>query len=255
MHEEPPPPLSPEDTLRVLLAVAGTQSMLVGGQAVAWWVTVYGDRLPELGDREHMFVSQDVDFLGSRHDATVCASGLGGRVRIPDAMTLVSPAVNTAVVAWRDSDGREREVDFLGVVYGVKSRDARTLAVPFDVAGSTLYVLHPVLTLISRFANCVGLPGYADELHVEQARVSVLTAREWLIDHAETDPRAALKEVERLFRFATTRTATSAWQKFELEAFHAIQPIEHLPMRFRTTRYPQMQKIIRAARRPKAQSE
>ena len=66
------PPLSREDAYRVFASVLGTDAVLVGGQAVAFWAELYLDqgRLPELDRGTGIYVSRDVDFLGGERPAS-----------------------------------------------------------------------------------------------------------------------------------------------------------------------------------------
>lgn len=69
---EAPPPLAREDAYRVFASVLGTDAVLVGGQAVAFWAEFYLDqgRLPELDRGTGIYVSRDVDFLGGERPAS-----------------------------------------------------------------------------------------------------------------------------------------------------------------------------------------
>ena len=72
------PPLASEDAFELLgPALPGGAIVLVGGQALIYWLTYYRDRVEAL--RQISFVtSDDVDFYGTQDDARRMAEALAG---------------------------------------------------------------------------------------------------------------------------------------------------------------------------------
>jgi len=141
-------------------------------------------------------------------------------------------------------------VNVLTSPYGVKAREALDTALVVDLAGGvSIRVLHPVLCMESRFANIAGL-GRTDPKELHQARASIVCAREYIAELAAgSEVRDALALAERVFRFASRgRHARAAFAAHGLDAFAAVTPHPRLPDRFRTTRYPQMCRIIATSR-------
>lgn len=242
------PPLSREDALRVVASVMGTKAVLVGGQAVAWWAAYYvrQQRIPELTSETEMYVSKDIDFLGDAQDARACAQALGGVCHVPDDLSWDTAPVSAAQVHFVDGQEEDRDVDFLFNLCGVQdSRSIQKRADRFETDEGTVYVVDAITCMKSRFANVITL-GRRDAKSLQQARVAVWAAREWLVDRAEEDgARPALREIRDVFRFARHHPhARQVALRHGIEAFDAIKPHDGLPARFHTDAYPRMRARI-----------
>lgn len=247
-------PLSREDVYRVLESVRGTPAVLVGGQAVAFWAEHYRGqrRLPELAGDDEIFVSRDVDFLGGSAEARVCAERLSGKLLV-QGQPWESLPVSAACVEFADRSGQRRNVDFLINLCGVERADVvRGRAIPFEreAEGDPLYLMDPATCVRTRLANLRVL-GRSDARNLRQARVAIWAAREWLIDCALLEGggvRFALREIEATFRYAHRHRDARHAARHGIEAFESIVPHDGLPMAFRRTRFPQMQRIIASVR-------
>ncbi len=244
--------LTDADKRRVLEAVAGTDAVLVGGQAISVWVDYYGHgRIPELATLAQVFVSRDMDFAGGREEALHCAAELAGELNepAPEAVFEAAP-INAAIVTFVGERGDRHRVDFLANVFGV--HDVRELverAVPLETDLGTVRIVDPVTQVVTRIANLVHLRrGQAAAL--TQAQLAVWIAREWIVDVMQLyGHRSALRVVERLFRHASTANATAAAVEYGVEVFDGIQPLEGLPASFIERRYPQMKELVARKRR------
>lgn len=102
-------PLSGEDVAHMLGAMP-PQMVLVGGQALAFWMDYYRVR-PGAGAE----ITSDGDVLGTLEDARLLARRLGGKLRVPP------PRALTALVAQvrlpLPSDALERNIDVLHKLY------------------------------------------------------------------------------------------------------------------------------------------
>jgi hypothetical protein len=142
------PPLALAEVERVLRALAPLSSdrsiVLVGGQAVAFWASVLESRgVP--APAADLLTSKDVDFEGNARAARRAAELLGGVARIP-SMDEHTP--NTGLVLFNDSEGIDREIDFIGEPLGLRHRDVRDTAVllTLDSADQNdvpLWLMHP----------------------------------------------------------------------------------------------------------------
>ena len=97
-------PLAFEDAFEVLgPALSGDNVVLVGGQAVNYWLSYYRKRDATLAQFE-VVTSDDVDFFGSADAAALVAKAIAGEMKTVALDDDHSP--NTAIVDFRDSAGR-----------------------------------------------------------------------------------------------------------------------------------------------------
>jgi hypothetical protein len=225
--------------------------VLVGGQAVSVWLGQLADRL---GDdlATAPVVSRDIDFLGNASDLQRAGKLLGGRVHVAgwDDHTPLAGAT-----MFLDSDGHKRRLDFLEIVYGMKSEDIRNTAIEVnllvDDGQVSVWVMHPERCMESRVHNSA-LPNKQTDLAWRQLRASIPCARAFsqllLNERGEAAVRDVLKLNERIFHFAQgDRSARLALER-DVEVFDAVLDDERLPEKFRTIRLPQMQDRIRTLR-------
>ena len=195
--------------------------------------------------------------IGAARSARLAADLIGGEVRIPG---IDHNTPNTGQVLFIDSEGVEREIDFLSSPFGLEPADVRTSAVPMTVPDASggeapILVMHPERCMESRVHNVVRL-GTTGEIAMTQLRRSIACSREWsrylLTDESTSKARrvrAVLALNERVFRKSLR---SQAFRRLALE--HEIKPFEavlvdgRLPDKFRERRYPQMVAAIEAAR-------
>lgn len=119
------PPLSHEEVQRILRQleplIAERRVVLVGGQAVAFWMRLLRPRSRELARREPL-TSKDIDFEGSAQAVRRAAGLLGGTMKLA---SMDDNTPNTGLVVFTDADGIESEIDFIDAPLGLDSRDAR----------------------------------------------------------------------------------------------------------------------------------
>lgn len=127
-----------------------SKPVIVGGQAVNLWATVY---LPE--EHEAHNVSRDLDVLGD-------ATSLNELSTLPDWKFTRTPLwafgdIRHATMAKRAPDGRRLHVEIL---HSVKGLDKADLASPVLVhVGEAAYrVLSPVVMLKAKACNIMGIP-------------------------------------------------------------------------------------------------
>jgi hypothetical protein len=261
------PPLPREEVQRVLARLsplsADGKIVLIGGQAVAWWTYFLG--LAQGSAEDEIFTSEDIDFEGAARSAEIAAELIGGEVRLPRIDHLTP---NTGQVLFTDSDGFNREIDFLGSPIGLDPTDVRKSSVPMkipDASGgeASILVMHPERCMESRIHNVVRLRK-TGTIAMTQLRRSIACAREWsryLLDDESVSKkkrtRAVLDLNERIFRKCIrSHTFRLLALEYEVEPFEAVLVDDRLPIKFRDKRYPQMVHKIKAAReRAKKQRE
>ena len=266
------PPLRPEEVRRILRDLSPLSDerriILVGGQAVAFWAAFF--ELESPSNEEKLFTSKDIDFEGTARSARKAGELLGGEVRLA---TLDDHTPNTGVVFFKDSEGEDREADFISAPYGLDSRDVRTSAVRLTVPnpdGSDVpvWLMHPERCMESRIYNVVGLK-QSGPLAMDQLRRSVLCAKAfsgYLLEGGVVPEgervRAVLRLNERIYRKCLKDQAfRKVYMDHDVDPFEAILVDERLPDQFRERRHPQMtsqleerRKRSRAQRKRRRQS-
>jgi hypothetical protein len=237
--------LSYHDTAQILRRLGSVTEdvVLIGGQAVHFWVNAYAARDPFLSQGAP-FTSKDVDFCGSAKAAAAAAVALGGTLRTP---TLDEATPNTGLVTFKHS-GEEYEIDFLDKPHGVAVADVTRMSPTVDagVGDVRFKVLSPVLCMESRFCN-TSLPGYDSEHAWRQLQASIVCARESLRDISTVAPRAFLRLAERVFWFARiSPQARDVYERRRIDPLEAIPRDLVLPAfeKFYSLRLPQMRTIV-----------
>jgi hypothetical protein len=184
--------------LRVLQA-AGEDVVLVGGQALAFWMDRFGIRQP--GDLPA--VSRDVDFF-TRDAANTAplrafAQAIRGRANAlpPEAITAL--VGNAVAAAGEDS---VYNVDLLHSVVGLTRAEIDDNAVRVRIGGvpHPVRVMHPLDVLQSRSANLHELREKQDDLGRLQLRLAIEVARCFLeleMDGLEATHQRSAKAAER----------------------------------------------------------
>jgi hypothetical protein len=195
--------------------------------------------------------SKDIDFEGSADAARTAAILLDAKVMIPAP---VEPSPITGVVTFKDAEGFDRTLDFIGAPRGLDPEDVRETAVRVDLEGSpsgsdaaSFWVLHPERCMESRIYNTIELQR-DDQLGLGQLQVSVPIARRWsevILGDETLDParrvRAVLNLNERIFEKCCDDPCFRAvYDRYGLDPFRAVLLDPRLPQAFRERRYPQM---------------
>jgi hypothetical protein len=250
------PPLPHNEVQRILRRLEPLMTerrvILVGGQAVSFWMRMFQPHSDELASMEPL-TSKDIDFEGSAQSVRRVGELLDGRVKVA---TMDDHTPNTGLVIFTDSGGFEREIDFIEAPLGLNARDVRDTAVQLmvpDESGAPaipIWVMHPERCMESRVINTIAL-NKTQPLALRQLRVSITCAQLWsryILDrHTDLSEdkrvRAVLNINERIFRKCMT---DKRFRDVSLD--HGADPfaavlVDHalLPDRFRERRYPQIQ--------------
>lgn len=171
-------PPNPEQLARIL-ELAGTEMVLVGGQALAFWAAYYEVPAPAIA------VTKDVDFVGTRADVERLARGLGGKATFPRQRDLT---LLTGQVEKNLPGGDYINIDVLSGVYGkVSTESLGKRAVAVEIAAGKFRVMHPLDALQGRLENVYGLVEKQDEHGVAQLQLAVSMACEFLKDIASQE--------------------------------------------------------------------
>ena len=246
------PPLGPAEASAVLrqLGDLTDKIVLVGGQALAFWASQYAGRFPMPGPVN----SRDIDFCGLQDVVPLAAARLGGTWKVPPAF---SNTPSTGLVEFVGPGGHQRRMDFLGDPFGLNYADvvgnAVVVEAPVGDGVVTFKVMNPLHCLRSRISNVGGLPGYQTRTALDQARVSVLCAREYVRDRLDAGDAGAAKAArrldERIYRFAwENRHARNVFRDHAIDPFNAVLVDDRPGESFRDRRYPEMRRNLERRR-------
>lgn len=254
-------PLLPHDeapldaaTLDAFLQDIGTDMVLVGGQALAFWMDRYG-LTPGAAA-----VSNDGDALGNLERAQQLARHMRAALQTPDRSALTSLVAQIRIPT--GSAGKARNIDVLHLLFTVsglrKSREF-TQAVWRDSVeiewkpGCRIRVMHPLHVLDSRLQNAVGL--------LEEKGPHVVTQAIWAVDVAREAIRRVLRHpaesqrlgglIRQVHNLARSRAGRQVLGQHGIEVLDAL-PIEEIRVAA-PVHEPQLRAIERAmAARAKA---
>ena len=182
--------------LQRILALAGEEMVLVGGQALALWAAIH-DVLPPVSA-----ITKDVDFIGSQSDVRRIASGIAGKAIFPHerSLTLLMGQVSKALPG-----DNYVNIDVLFRVYGDVSTEAiKARAVAVGIDGISIKVMHPLDVLQGRLENLYGIPEKQDEHGLAQLILAIEVVQKFLVAEAVRTAHAAparsvvLKHVSRI---------------------------------------------------------
>lgn len=260
------PPLRPAEVRRILRELeplsAERRIILVGGQAVAFWASFLG---VERGDEERLFTSKDIDFEGAARSARKAGELLGGEVRIS---SIDDHTPNTGIVLFKDSEGTDRELDFIAAPYGLDGRDVRDTAIRLEIADGRrgrvfVWIMHPERCMESRVYNVVGLKE-SGPIAMDQLTRSVSCAKEFSRRLLAADQGRAADRVrdvlrlnERIYRKCLSDKAfRKLYLDFGVDPFEAVLTDARLPAKFCERRHSQMVATLeKRRRRARAQRE
>jgi hypothetical protein len=240
---------TPPELLERILELAGTEMVLVGGQALAFWAAYYRTSAPALA------VTKDVDLLGTRRDAQRLARGLDARVTFPRRRDLT---LLTAQVV-KDLPGNAYvSIDVLSRVYGKITPEAiMRRSILAETPVGTFRVMHPLDVLQGRLENVHGLAEKRDEHGIAQLELAIRMTREFLRDVASregagpNEPRPVmLRHVARLEVLALSDPGRKTATRHAVHVADAIDPAPLLHVKpFVARKLPQLLKLMSSTRR------
>jgi len=251
--------ITPPEVIERVLSQAGDDVVLVGGQALGFWVQSYGLGVPE----GFAAISNDLDFLaksaGDKESVQRFASIIKGHTIIPSDRALTA-LVGQAVLDI--SDDEFINIDVIFKVIGIKPELIRSRAVRVQDGKSAFLVMHPLDVLHSRLANIHQLVDKKDTPKKEakslmQLAMGINIAREFLRAEASrldtTDKNTAIGRspiqgyVSAIEKLATGDAGRKIAQRHGLHVADAIDPSLIPAGPFWEKRWPGLQKMMSPA--------
>jgi hypothetical protein len=238
------------ELLARILELAGTDMILVGGQALAFWATYYSVPASPVA------VTKDVDFLGTRADVERLAHGLGAKAtfRRQRDLTLLAGQIEKELPG-----GDYINIDVLFRVYGsISTETLAKRAIVADNPAGKFRVLHPLDVLQGRLDNVHGIAEKQDEHGIAQLQLAIAMVREFLGDIAsqETDRPGSverpvtLRHVRRIEALALSDAGRKVVKRYNVHVADAIDPAPLMHIRsFSAKKLPQLLLLMSAKRR------
>jgi hypothetical protein len=243
---------TPPATIEKLLDAGGVDLVLVGGQALAFWVDRYGlsHQQPDLPA-----ISNDVDFLarsGEGKDLVVrLADAIQGQTVFPNRRALTA-LVGQAIVDI--SDDEYINVDVIFKLVGLEGDTVRKRAVKITRGSgrSAFFVMHPLDVLHSRLANLHKLRDKQNDKGKMQLALAIEVGRSFLVyaaQHARPAETAAGRSpiqdyVSAIERMATDDAGRKVAARYKLHVADAIDPNLIPAGPFWTKRWPGLKKLM-----------
>ena len=229
--------LKPADAARLIAQTRSQSTVLVGGQAVAFWIGQFNiqPQLPAL--------TVDIDYLGTKRDARSASARLKIRHKLKIA-TFDDHTPGSALLSV-EMEGYPEPIliDYMASIIGVESKAIQKSAVTVEFQGQPLRVLHPLHLLQAKIWNLYRLEAKRTPEGVEQARLAIEIAAAF-IGRAGMSRRDLLDAIEGVGRFAPTQPARFASEEYGLDCMKAIPASVLrkgiLPEVFRNKRWPQI---------------
>lgn len=223
-----------EQTLQAFLSAMSTQMVLVGGQALAFWMNRYGIRPPDVG-----FISNDGDALGSVRTAKYLAQELQAALLVPDPSRLTSLVAQLRIPV--AGTGKVRNIDVLHLLYttsGLKKSNEFTRRVQANAVtvqlskDTTIRIMHPLDVFESRVHNAVGLLSDKGPHVVTQAEWGIQVGRAAVLKMAtDLEGQRCGAAVQRVFRLWKSSVGQRLWHDHQLCVLDAIDEAALLAMR------------------------
>ena len=236
--------LRPEDAALLIGQTRSENTVLIGGQAVAFWIRYFKihARLPAL--------TVDIDYLGTKAEAKRASA----RLKLPHTLRIATfddHTPNSALLSVTLAGYPEPVlIDYLSSIVGVESKAIEESAVVAEFEGEPLRVLHPLQLLQAKIWNLYRLEQKRTPEGIEQARLAIEIAAAF-IEQADMPQRELLNAIEAIGKFAQTVPARSAFDNYRLDCLKAVPASVLrkgvLPEAFHKKRWPQI--LTNAARR------
>ena len=231
------------------LQKATQPAILVGGQALTFWVDFFKVPVPKSNTP---YLTQDADVLATKHDARIFATELHGTLNIPKPD---DHTPNTAIVTYNTPDGRTLFVDFMGTLIGLTNREIRKTAVEFvHPEYGFIRILHPTLVLKSRIVNLHRLQSKRDTNGVEQAHLAVLAAKAFFENYislglaGKTPDRYLIDRVKWLGNLALSDAGIYVFMQWGIDVMEAAPRKLITNKKFHAEHWPRLESRIRVKR-------
>jgi len=214
-------PISKE-VVHKLLSHIPQDLILVGGQALAFWIDHYSINVNPASGEDEPYVSKDADFLGTREHVKKLAEIISGKTSYPPqrAMTILCGQVFVI-----DKNSKTyMNIDVIHTIGNMDSEAVRKRAAIASIEGNSFLIMHPLDVLVSRLENYRGIQEKRDGNGLKQIELSIHVAKHYLIDTIQREETIALKVVEKIAETARSTAGTYA-RKYGVEVFDAIDAV------------------------------
>lgn len=217
--------------------------ILVGGQALTAWVEHYKISIPDTGTPA---LTQDLDFLGYKREATFLAKHLSGSLAIPENF---DPTPNSAIVTFIGPSGQRLLIDFLGCLHGLTNDEVEEKAVDLIVSGVRTKIMDPLVVLKSRLENLKGLSSKRNGNGYAQAKVAIDVAGAYLGELArDYSQRYLLNAIKQVFRIAASPAGVYCNAEYHLDPTTAIDTRLVKNPKFKVEEWPRQQARLAKSR-------
>lgn len=229
------------ETLKQLLHAASEDVVLVGGQALSFWVNFYSIDL--ISHNIVGAISRDADFLGERKDVKHIADGVSGKAIYPSEREMTAIA---GQVIMRLDQNEYLNIDVIHRVVGIDADAVRRRALQAEFDGVSFRVMHPLDVLKSRIENLATLQDKQTPEGIIQAKLALQVANKFVTAIAgNTDgQKLALKSIEAIVNIAKTSAGYKCAREFGIDFFHAIPKSSVEDEQFHQMRWPHLVKEL-----------
>ena len=220
--------------------------MLIGGQALAFWVARYG--IP-VNPGPRVYISADADFLGLTEHVRRFSRAIGGKAVYPPRRGLSA----LAGAVEKDVGGKVIGIDVLHKVVGLDADDVRKRAIEVTHPKDPSFrfsVMDPVDCLVSRFENLRRISEKQNEVGIWQATMAIAVCRAYVEELIKMgDGRKAMKIATAVFQVAGSTTGLQNYKKYGLDILEAIPLDRFENANFRNEQAPRSTAKISKARK------
>lgn len=249
-------PLDEVDLRRLLrVAAAEDTAILVGGQALAFWLLYFG----LFKSDERPSITRDVDFFvpnaGRTDFVEALAQAIQGVSEIPHEKALTA-LVGQAIRFTSETSYIHADVIFRVVGVGAEELQDRAMTVEVSGAGA-MRVMDPITVLKSRVENLHALADKQDAQGIQQCRLAIRATGRYLeevrksldtsLAQGKRDPMLGL--VQRIADIAESAAGRTAAKQYGVHPADALVPhlVRNAP--FHRKRLPQLAGLMSAPRR------
>lgn len=208
-------PISDDLLNKCLAAISGTDAIIVGGQALAYWAEYFDVDLFVTDSG----ITKDLDVFGDRNHLMQMGAALNASPQVQNPR-FISALIGTIEIPI--SDNFASNVDVIHTIVGIERHEVRRNALKVKIANFDCNMMHPMHVLESRLKNIAEIPEKRNEQGVNQAALAILVANRYIASRAlEGGESVALKAIEKVVSFAKISAGKMA-ADFGLNLINAI---------------------------------
>lgn len=180
---------------KCLSAISGTDAIIVGGQALAYWADYFEIEL-FVADSG---ITRDLDIFGDRAHLMQMGAALHAHAQVQNPR-FISALIGTIEIPI--SDNLVSNIDVIHTIVGIERDDVRRHAIKVKIANFDCNVMHPMHVLESRIKNIEKIPEKRNEQGINQVALAIKVSNHYIARRAlEGDEAIALKAIEKVVLF------------------------------------------------------